>query len=505
MMDFLDPKRSRAVVVRLWLGYVLLAIAIVLAAIVLLYQASGFGVSREGRVIQNGLLFVSSAPSGAAVYLNDKRQGSDTNSRITLQAGTYTMKLTRDGYRDWQRAVTVEGGDVERIDYPLLIPNQLDTSEVAAYNAQPPLTLQSPDRRWVLAQVPGAPATFEVYDVREPDNVGENKTTVTLPQSIIGIAQSGQQSFELAEWSRDNQHVLLRHVVGDQSEYIMLSRSNPAESFNVSRRLQLAAGETITLQDKKFDKYFVHNPASTTLRTVSLDDQPPVTLLSGVLSYKSYGEDVVLYVTNDGASNGNVAVKLYQDDKSYPIRQIAASQSGYLLDVSNYAGDWFVVAGGVGQDMVYAYVNPAQKLQEDVTQPLVPVSVLKVAGANYIEFSANSQFIMTQNGRSMAVYDVENDRSYKYELPQPLDAPQQHTTWMDGHRLVFVSNGLTTIVDYDGTNIQSLTAAVPGLLPMFDTRYQALYAFAYPPAANDASQPAGVRLIATPLRTQADR
>jgi hypothetical protein len=98
MMDFLDPKRRRAHNIRLIVGYVLVAIALALATTILVYQANGFGV-KQGKVIQNGLIFVSSNPSGATVNLNGQQYKDATNTRIVLQSGTYTMRLNRDGYR----------------------------------------------------------------------------------------------------------------------------------------------------------------------------------------------------------------------------------------------------------------------------------------------------------------------------------------------------------------------------------------------------------------------
>src|ERR1700733_10788849 len=133
-MDFLDPRKSRESRIRLIVGYILIAIAILLGTIVLLFLAYGYGIDR-GKIIQNGLVFVSSHPGGANISLKSMPNGTVepngiTDSRLTLPAGSYTMQLQRSGYRTWERVISVVGDNVERFDYPFLFPTTLTTTTV---------------------------------------------------------------------------------------------------------------------------------------------------------------------------------------------------------------------------------------------------------------------------------------------------------------------------------------------------------------------------------------
>jgi hypothetical protein len=149
-MDYLDPRKEFRHRITLMVGYVLVAVAIVIATLILLYQAYGFGLGKNGTVIQNGLTFFSSQPHPANIYLNGTLGKSQTNSRVVLPAGIYHIRLARDGYREWQRTIEVEGGDVQHFDYPFLIPKQLTTKKTTSYTGAPGLATQSPDRRWLL-------------------------------------------------------------------------------------------------------------------------------------------------------------------------------------------------------------------------------------------------------------------------------------------------------------------------------------------------------------------
>ncbi|MET0779823.1 MAG: PEGA domain-containing protein, partial [Candidatus Saccharimonadales bacterium] len=88
-MDFLDPKKQKAHARRLTLGYALIGLVLLLGTTILLYLAYGFGIDKNGRVIQNGLVFISSQPSGADIYINGQSKGQ-TDTRVVLPAGSYT-------------------------------------------------------------------------------------------------------------------------------------------------------------------------------------------------------------------------------------------------------------------------------------------------------------------------------------------------------------------------------------------------------------------------------
>lgn len=507
-MDFLDPKKSRAHEIRLRVGYVLTAVAIVLATVVLLYQAYGFGV-KQGKVVQNGLVFVSSTPSSADIYVNGQRKDT-TNSRLTLPSGTYTLKLSRNGYHDWQRALTVEGGSLEHVDYPFLIPNTLASRDVAAYSTAPALATQSPDRRWVLVQQAGSMTNFDMYDVKDPKKVDSSKTSFSLPESLM-TASDGAQALTAVEWSNDNIHVLLRHDYDSKSEYILVSRKDPQESVNLTQKLALVATAIPSLQDKKYDQYFVHDSATQTLYTASLDKPGLVSYLTNVAAFKSYGSSTILYVSRQLDAKGAVKqsgladVKVFQDKKMYTIRSIAEAPS-YLLGLSQYSGSWYVTAANTAENRVYIYKDPVGQLQNTPGEPVVPVSILKLASPTYVAISASSQMISAENGNNFAVYDIENDRTHTFTVDKALDPPQSHATWMDGNRLTYISGGQTTIFDYDGTNQQTLVTAEPAQGAFFDTGYTSVYALSPTKAAGGTTPPAGqYSFTATWLRTKEDQ
>lgn len=499
-MDFLDPKKQKAHTVRLFTGYILVGIALILTTIILLYQAYGFGVDRNGNVIQNGLVFMSSTPNPAQIYMNGERYKSDTNVRMLLNSGQYTFEIKKDGYRDWKRAITVEGGSVERYDYPFLFPSKLQTSSMKTFSQSPGLATQSPDRRWLLIQPSTANiASLDLYDLNnQKDTIGTLKN-LTIPSSAFTAAE-GTQSWEAIQWSNNNRHVVLKHIFtkdgAQTSEYVLFDRDSPQESVNLTKQWGVNPTE-VSLRDNKYDQYYLYDQAAGTLMTASIKEPTPKAYLTQVLAYKSYGENVMLYVTNKDMENGKVAVMWRDGDKkAVAIRSLPANTQ-YSVDLTKYDGQWYVVAAAASEGRAYVYNEPIAMIeQQDVA---VPVRILKVNGVNNVSFSDNTRFIMAENGSAFAVYDAETDKGYTYDTKKVLDAPQLKAEWMDGHRIAYTSGGKLIVFDFDGANLQALMANNPVYEPFFDRDYE--FVFDMAPNGNNSTQ---TDLFRTPLRLEDD-
>lgn len=468
-MDFLDPKKQRQHAILLFSGYFLIGIAIVIATIVLVYQANGFGMNRNGEVVQNGLVFFSSQPHPASIYVNGKLNQAQTNVRLSLPAGQYDVRLARDGYRDWTRSLTVLGGDVQHFDYPVLFPKKLDVTNQQPLSAAPGIVSQSLDRRWLLVQS-GATTTFNFYDLKNP--AGSQPIAIVLPADTVSEAATAH-TWAVAQWADDNQHVLLAHTLSTGTEYVLVDRTDATKTVNLNKLLATSPAK-LTLVDNKYDQYDLLS-ANGVLTTATLNDPTPVKVLENVLAYKTYGSKMLLYATTTDAPEGKVNIMMQNDTHTYPVRTVAAS-STYLLDAAGYRGVLYVVVGSSGENAVYVYQDPVGQLRSDSTLERPAASrVLRVTNPSYEAFSQTAQYVMAENGTQFSVYDLYLHRSYSYELTQPLDAPQLHAAWMDGNRLDYASSGKLFVFDYDHQNQQVLMDANPTIGAYFAPDYRFVY------------------------------
>jgi hypothetical protein len=471
-MDFLDPKKKRAHRIRLFIGYGLMAIAIAIGTTVLVFEAYGFDLDRKtGEVIQNGLVFVDAHPESADVYLNGEPKGR-TDTRLVIPAGKYTLELKRAGYRSWKRSFTLEGSSIERFVYPFLFPENLKTQDVQLYATTPHMATQSPDRRWVVIQQPGTLTSFDVLDLST--EATETKT-VTLPANLLHQAGT-KHTLEMVEWSTDNRHVLLKHSFDGGFEFVVFDRETPAASINLNAVFNLPISD-VALRDKKPDQFYLYDQNGGILRRADAKTAKTELLQSSVQAFKPHGSDVILFVTTQGAPAGKALVRIQSGNNLYTLRELPTDKK-YLLEVARYDGRWYMAAGSSAEQKVYVYQDPFDALQrsDPARRIPVPVSVLKLDVApQYLSFSATARFIALQGGSRFAVYDAETDRSSRYDIKLKLD-PAQKISWMDGHRFATVSEGKVVVFDYDGINKQTLVAANPAYLPLFDRDYNNLFA-----------------------------
>lgn len=490
-MDFLDPAKRRAHSIRLIFGYFLIATAIVLVTLILVFQSYGYDLDRKtGAIIQNGLMFVSARPEPANVYLNDKLYKSQGNVRLVLPSDIYRLELKRSGYRSWKHTVSLAGGSIERLVYPFLFPAKLDTKDQLAYQVAPSFSTQSPDRHWILVLPSGQTGKFDVFDTTD---FKKAPSQLVLPPGLID--SSVAQKIELVEWSTDNRHVLIKATSATSSQFVMIDRAKPAESYNVATTFKVAP-TSVALQDKKYDQLYLYDQAAQTLSSASVKDGQLKPVASQVLGFKAYGNDVVLYATSAGAAEGKARIIYHDKDGNYFLQEAPVGNK-YFLDMAQYDGKWYVSVGSAADGRIYIYKDPQPIIKEPSSAILYPTTVLRVENPQWMEFSANTQFLAVQSGSKFAVFDAERQRNYNFTLPAPLDAGSPLASWMDGARLIVNSAGKMEVTDYDGTNQQTLTANQPGIVPFFDRDYKLLFNIAPSVATPDQFALTRTNLIAT--------
>ena len=220
--------------------------------------------------------------------------------------------------------------------------------------------------------------------------------------------------------------------------------------------------------------------------TLNSNNNTLTAVASGVLAFKSYKNSEVLYVTANGALSGQVAVELLNNNTSYLMRDLPIA-STYLLDIAGYNGDDYAVIGDNAYNFVDIYKNPLTQAAATTNAKILPFRAIRLTQPNYESFSPTAQLLMVENGTSFAVYDIFNDEIYHYVAPLPLDAPQVHAQWMDGDRLVYVSGGKITVADYDNTNRQTLSPALPQYQIFFALDYRSYFTI-------DSAKPGTVEL-----------
>jgi hypothetical protein len=479
-MDYLDPRKRRAHNTRLIVGYVLVAIVIGLATYVLNQAANGYGLNvKTGQIIQNALLFTDSKPGGAEIYLNNQDKGTTTSARLILPAGNYTLTLKKEGYRDWSRAFTLNEQSVARYVYPFLFPVKPVVANLKTYPTLPGLVTQSPDRRWLLVQANEASTqvpAFDEYDANTLDQANPAVQQISLPSGLLTSYTPASKLTEV-EWSTDNNNLLLQHTFGDNSEFVVFNRARPDQSFNVDRMFSIHPDQ-VNFYDKKAGQLYIFRQADGTLQRGDTGNKAlgPI-LIKHVLAFKPYGKDLVTYVTANGEPQGTAAARIWDNGNSFKLYEFPAGAK-YLIDAAQFQGDFYYAAGSDTSDRINIYKNPLDQIKNPVISKALPILALHLTGGQKIGFSGNTRFIGLENSKQFAVYDLETQTSYAYEISEDIAGVM---SWMDGHRYIGSAGGKVLVMDYDGTNKQLIGDTADPSGGLFSRNYDHMLVIAQAP------------------------
>jgi len=480
-MEFPEPKDKRARTIRLFIGYFLIGVLIALATLVIVYSVQGYSYDSDKGIEQSGLVFIDAKPVSADIYI-DGQQKTKTDAKISLNEGRHQITLKHDKYRDWSKSFNLEGGSVLYFAYPELYPVNITVGVTQSFATPPVWLSQSLDRHWLVMQQMASSPVLTIFDLQNPTN---DPTLSAIPAEQL-INQNGQfGTITPVEWADDNIHLLLKQQLPNGTiTYLVYDRTNPDQTINISSKVSMADNPSVSLSNKKYDKYYVFDAASGELRTADikngLNDTP---ILTGVVSFKSYADNLIVYTTYIGAkvNEANVLVLSNKTDK-YLLQSLPRDPNNqYLLDVAQYSNDWYYVAASKSDKKVLIYRNPLSRAKAGNVKAIVPQMNLILKNPQYVSFSDNARFIGMQSGQQFVVYDGEQNTVFKYMSPLPI-APTQAAKWMDGHRYSVVTDGKEQIFEFDGTNQQTLTTSLAGYTAYFDRDYR--YVFTLIPQAD---------------------
>ncbi len=483
-MDFLTPEEKRWRTVRFITGYILIAIAILLATLIAALLVQGYQITNRNSIVQNGLVNVASQPVSAEVFLNGNKI-DNTPSRLDINEGYYELKLQANNYRTWQKGFNLPGGSVRYFVYPKLIPNNIAITEMATFDKSPQWASSSPDRHWIISKQPTENSiSFSVFDSTKAaaNNTAAKTVQISLPQSILAGTAGAYGSVEAIEWSDDNRHLLLLQTTASgEKAYIILDREKPESSQNISKLFGLGNNQTVSLRDKKYNKFYILTADSGLL--VSRDSKDlsyNETIAESVVTYKSYENDIVAFVTYLNAKENEARVIVKENQKNiYNLQSLKRNPDGkYLIDMAKFDGDWFFAVSSPSENRVRLFINPLASNSPGSNIEIKPKLSIPIDSPKFISFSDNARFIMAQNGNNFAVYDGELKTTYRYALANKI-AENQEVKWMDGHRLKFVDNFKGYIVEFDGTNQQELIASLPNnsFNLFFDRDYEFVFTY----------------------------
>ena len=472
---FMDPEaRARRQSRRVIISEIIMVCSVVLMVIILAFLVSGYWVNSDFKVERQGMLQISSYPTGANVEVDgDAPWFQRTNTSKVLSSGEHTIKLTKDGYDTWSRTINIREGLLYRIHYPRLFLTDRTKSSVydlsgATFATVSPahdkMLIVSPSATWQLVNLEGDQLTSKPIDV------------TGVLSSASGQAFTG--TILSASWDSNNEHILLKVQAGGQIEWILLNVNNPTTSLNLTRQFTTDFSEV-----KIFD-----NSASVllavrggNLHKIDVSSrQISAILVKNVHSYDYLGSEIVYSALRavdnilDVADDANTTVAT--DDATTEESTTAVYEIG-ILKISN-----------AEPKIVTTATNPTKvvisRFYDDKYLTLLSENNVTVYEAdNFSEFlnrnisfapqtiktGRDGGFIFMTNGTAIASLDMEAEDISEWTIDSP------NFGWLDSGMLYAIKDGTLVVYDFDGLNRRTLANNVSSKFPVAITDNKWLY------------------------------
>ncbi|MCA9347411.1 PEGA domain-containing protein [Candidatus Saccharibacteria bacterium] len=453
----MSPQQKKQKTRRLFLGYGLLSVLVVLASYILISTALGYELfSSNGQVVQNGLLFVNSRPNGADIYVNGSKEASGTNAKLALPEGVYEISLRKDGYKEWRSSVDLMGGTVEFLSFPRLLPSDPKQLADIPYQNGTVTALQSRDKRWLALSLLDGSNNIDLYDL---DNPNTPAIKFSLPVSL-----TGDKTYRLSkylEWAGDNKHFLARFESDGSPLIVLFNREDPVDLDNLTSTLGLQPTDEIGFWDAKWDQIYIHHQAGIVQLANAKDhslEAAPITSDS-VLEFLPIGGKRAVYSVA-GPSDKEVNLKILAEEKSYIFMTIDKSDKPLIMHAAGFNRNDYIALGGGSLEKTMLFKNLRVQVKTAENNHVAPYVLLPIQASD-LDFSRTNRFIFATDGLQNSVYDIEQKEYFKYDVPAKNPAL---SGWFDDARLYSVGFDKTlSIYDFNGDNVYKISESVNGV------------------------------------------
>lgn len=468
-MEYLDPSYKKKHTILLFIGYGLFGVIISLLALLFALEASGYYINRGGEILQNSLLFVNSDPDRAQIYVNGKLEGANTNAKLVLPEGKHTVEIYRSGFRTWKKDIQLEGGVVTFATYPYLFPDNTTSKAVAAYPEIKQIK-QSPNQENLAVYAATNPLLIDIYNLSAVINgtVAPTKIDMSALDPLLGVAVT---SVEIQDWSNDNRSMLLSVVGADGlTTYWVVDFENPTIFTPVPLPVDHFA-TSVEFVNGRPNVVDILLSTGELLR-VNLSEKTNLSVALGVLAYDSFGDGKVMYAkASSDKTKIDVIISSDLDEWLLTTLPVVDGDHGQLqLHISQFSDDELYVVGSSVADRLKTYKNPLQSLGGGESPTVV--SNVGVVGLSSVKFSGKSRFVAAKHDGGLIVYDAEDNKPYRYEIPGLAD--NYEITWMDDHRLYGVIDEKVQVWEFDSLNMVSLDIPSTGPKIYFDKDYDTI-------------------------------
>lgn len=439
---------------------IVMVIAVILTVLILVLIVSGYWLNADFKVERQGLLQVSSIPTGADVDIDgDSSWLQRTNTSKTLSSGEHLITLSKEGYDTWSKTINIREGLLYRLHYPRLFLKDREIEKALTVEGAIFATV-SPDRSTML--LVNKTANWQILSLSNEKIKPREVSIEGLFSSLITAEDSESASFEgeiiSADWANDNAHVLFKVKYLDKIEWVMLDIDNVKDSINLSQKFDMvfddiqilnnSANMLLALQGQSLRKIDVAN------------EQISAVLADGVVSLDHYENEIIFVAKQQDESSKGEYVLNHLELGNGKIKELDSFEYPAQTVLSRFYDDKYITM--VHDNVVTLYEEADFNKLNEYELGFNPT---------HIKVGHNGEFVLLYNDFKMATLDMEALEVVEW------DAESSNFGWIDNDMIYTVLDGNLDVYDFDGFNQREIATNANDVFPVTITDDKWLYYF----------------------------
>jgi hypothetical protein len=451
MHDPSSKKTSRRIVV-----YGFMTLAVVALSIALFFAMLGWRYNQnKNTFIQGGLVQFISQPSGANVQVNDIRLANKTRSKITLNPGEYNVKMTLNGYRDWEKSATIKSGTVLWLNSAHFVPNNPNTSSVFSAPAITSAAMQEDGRRIALMTDRAVPT----ITLLEANDDTPTPKVVTVPDTLYKNA--AKSSFEIIKQSGDSRRLLLKHTFNDgAAEWLMVDQNAVDKSYVIAQDEGVSV-QAVQFDPSSSDRAYVHYSDGSIRRLDLSNGERSDVVASNVQDFTLTSSGWLFYSTKPASGIVTTAYVSEGKKESRTIQTLATDQPAHIA-AGRYFDTFYTLTAVNEQATLRAYETFPSSDSKDAFKPRDTTVIRTSTPISFASFKANGRFAVLQQARMQTVYDIDLKKKSDVAIEGLTTDLMKPLQWLGTFHFWNDVTGFARQYEFDGTNQQPITEVTPG-------------------------------------------
>jgi len=451
----MKQQPSRKKIIKRVAVYSFMTSLVILTSAVLVFLLLGYRFNRDaGTIQQGGLVQFDSRPENARVTVGTAQLADSTPSKITLYPGDYLVKMQLDGYRTWQKNISVASGKVLWLNSAIFVPTTPETKAVLPLEALGSMAVRTGGKYIALVPDKTKPS-LTIVNIEGDTPKAE---TLALPTSTFTTGK--RHAFALQAWAANDRYLLMKHTYDKKTEWLVVDVDSPAKTRAITTRGGHAPTE-VRFDPSSHNLAYVRFANGEVRRLVVDSGEYSAVLAARVGDFSLTSAGALLYSTEPQrgratigyVSKGSVAAREIKTVETTSSVQVAGSQYFSKFYLAHAAGERLTI------DQL-SYLPSS-----DSTTPL-QATELSVRGGNgdvlELDFKAGGRLLAGQHGRSLSVYDIDLHQWSGVPLTGLNKAVTTPVKWLDGMHFWHDATSYLHQYEFDGTNQESIVPVAKG-------------------------------------------